>query len=106
MSLGEVIQEALRERLGERKLICVLCGGTRWFMEGGISNIPVQDRIGGGLIIGGKAMPLTTLICEVCGYTILLNILKLVGKKKLEAIIRESKTDQMIEEVLKERGNG
>lgn len=77
---------ALNSRLKGRQLICGICGGTRHRISG-IVALPVQDKLGGGLVIGGKNLPLAPVACEVCGHTIFLNIIALIGKEKVDAEI-------------------
>lgn len=96
-ALGKAILQSFEEKTSGRKLVCGICGGTRWQVSG-IVNLPAQENINQGLVIGGSAFPLALLTCGICGNTQLLNILVLLGKDKLEQLAREGKVDQMLEE--------
>lgn len=96
-ALGKVILEAFKERTGGRQLVCNLCGGTRWGVDG-VSSLSLQDRISNAVVIGGKALPLVSLTCEVCGYTLLLNVIRLVGRERFEQARKEGKADAILEE--------
>ena len=98
-NLAEAILETLKQRLGERKFVCGLCGGTRW-KTSDVVNLPVQDSLGGGMVIGGKAMPLFGLICEVCGNTNFINIITLLGKEKIEQLRQQKTADKILKEAL------
>lgn len=101
-NLGKAILQTLNERTGKRKLVCGLCGGTRWGMDG-IVNLPLQDKPSGGIVIGGKVLPLANLTCEICGNTLFLNLVRLLGREKLEQAIREVGINAILEEAHRSR---
>lgn len=95
---AKVILEAITERTKGRPLICNFCGGTRWGIDGAI-NMPVQDTLTTGMVIGGKSLPLISLTCEVCGYTFFLNLVRLLGRERFEQAVREGSIDEILKEI-------
>ena len=99
-TFGNLILKTFSEKTGGRNLVCGLCGGTRWGADGVIS-LPVQDSITSGMVIGGKALPLTSLTCEVCGNTLLVNLVRLLGREKFEQIKMGISIDVILNEAHK-----
>ena len=101
-TFGKIILAALAERLKGRKIVCGLCGGTRWGVEGAI-NLPVQNSVSSGLVIGGPSLPLVSLTCEICGNTEFLSIIRLIGKEKFEQMRTQPLVLNEAEKILKEK---
>jgi len=51
--------------------VCPICKNNNW----NISEKPVELREfhGGGFVVGGPVYPLISIICKICGYTLLFN---------------------------------
>lgn len=47
---------------------CGSCGSGEMTLIDGFVNQPLQDTFSGGLIIGGKSLPLIALVCNKCGH--------------------------------------
>lgn len=64
------IQENLNKKLQEkgRSLVCPICGNNNFILADGFVNDLLQEIMGGGLVIGGSAIPEVVIICGHCGY--------------------------------------
>ena len=64
------IQENLNKKLQEkgRNLVCPICGNNNFILADGFVNELLQETMGGGLVIGGPAIPEVVIICGHCGY--------------------------------------
>lgn len=56
--------------LEERKAIlpCPRCGNKNFTLVDGYFNQSIQPEIGGGLVIGGPAVPSVVVVCVQCGF--------------------------------------
>ncbi len=64
------IQKNLNKKLQEknRSLVCPVCGNNNFILADGFVNDLLQETMGGGLVIGGPAIPEVVIICGHCGY--------------------------------------
>lgn len=98
--LKNALLEAIKARLGGRKLICGICGGTRWQIIG-VSNISLNQNLSNSVVIGGSHIPMAITCCENCGNTIQSNLLALLGgMEKYNQLAQECQTDAIIEQAL------
>ncbi len=99
--LSSALLEAMKSRLGNRKLICGICGGTRWQIIG-VSNIPFSMSLTDSVVFGGPHIPVAINCCEVCGNTAHFNIIALLGgTERYKQLVTDCKTDALIEQALK-----
>ncbi|MBI2579150.1 MAG: hypothetical protein HYW26_05540 [Candidatus Aenigmarchaeota archaeon] len=47
---------------------CPICGNKQFSLADGYHNKNLQDKLSGGIIFGGKAIPTVCAICSNCGY--------------------------------------
>ena len=76
----EIIMNRILEKLGDRRLVCPISGPeATWsihprtasvYAAENPSEIPIPS-------VSSQAYPLAVIICEDCGYTILVNLIKL-----------------------------
>lgn len=64
------VQENLNKKLQEkgRSYVCPICGNNNFILADGFANDMLQETIGGGLVIGGPAIPEFVVVCGHCGY--------------------------------------
>lgn len=67
------IQSKYREK-GRDKIICSVCGNDAFMIIDGFISQSLQSNVGGGLVIGGPALPSVPLICKHCGNTLYFNL--------------------------------
>ena len=85
----EFVERALavvNEKLGARKLVCQLCGLSKWALESQPAYVPVWDAVSGRSLITGsmqQMLPLIALTCKNCGNTLLMNT-RILGLNDLE----------------------
>ena len=60
------VVKALEER--NAKLPCPRCGGRSFTLVDGYFNQSIQPSVGGGLVIGGPAIPSVAVVCTQCGF--------------------------------------
>ena len=51
---------------------CQLCDSNNWVLHGYVTLI-VADTL--GLVLGAPVMPSAAAVCQVCGHTVLINLL-------------------------------
>lgn len=91
--LNEIVS---RRGIGQT-ITCSICGGTHWTI-GELVNLPVQTIFNpGSITIGGPTMPMCPLVCDVCGNTLWLNLIK------MGIIKSQSLAEVQAEQILKER---
>jgi len=61
----------IKERSGDKSLICTVCGQTKWIMGDHLIAPMIYRQ--GGFVLGGPAYPSVMLVCNNCGHTLLLN---------------------------------
>ena len=69
----EQVREFLRDRtspIGE----CPMCHKTDWRIHEELFELRTFE--GGGLVVGGKVLPLLVLYCDYCGNTQLMNAVR------------------------------
>lgn len=72
----EEILAALNGLLGNRKLVCGLCGGTRWEIAPGYNKLMLSDNPDRVIVFGsGLVIPVVVVICQHCGNIILMSAL-------------------------------
>ena len=70
------IIEALESKIGERRVVCPVSGDSSWQVQNKLANIPASgDLLASNF--GDAAFPTAVLVCNTCGYTILLNLFTL-----------------------------
>lgn len=74
MALSEDIKKKIQENLNKklqekgRSLVCPACGNNNFILADGYTNDLLQDHVGGGLVIGGPAIPEIVVVCGHCGH--------------------------------------
>jgi ribosomal protein S27AE len=60
------IVKALEDR--KAALPCPRCGSRSFTLVDGYFNQSIQPAVGGGLVIGGPAIPSVVVVCTQCGF--------------------------------------
>ena len=77
-ALHQSIIEAISQKIGDRKLVCPISGHTEsWGVDINRAALPVANEPGVFAPPGGPFFPVAVIVCEECGYTFLMNLLKL-----------------------------
>ncbi len=95
----ENISAALNSILGGRKLICGLCGGTRWDIAPGYGKLTLSDNPDRVIVFGaGLVIPVVVIVCQHCGNIILMSALILQNRvpKPPEKPAEESKPSGLV----------
>ena len=77
--VDKATQAALSQKLsevGKNMHRCELCLATSWSL-GEYVRIPVQDPLSASTVIGGTALIMAAMICQNCGNTKFINMLRL-----------------------------
>lgn len=61
----QVILDKIKEKAG--KLKCPVCGGSEIGIINGFSNVLLQNKVDGSLVINGPMVPVVYTICGKCG---------------------------------------
>lgn len=88
-----VIWSAIKQRAAGHTMVCPLCGGTRWHVDG-VINLPLQDQDN----TNSKMLPLINFSCIICGNTMFFNLVTLLGREQFERIAKEGHIDQILRE--------
>ncbi|MCY4365001.1 MAG: hypothetical protein OXE17_02060 [Chloroflexi bacterium] len=76
--LHQHIIEAISRKIGNRKLVCPVSGHTdSWGVDINGAALPVANEPGGLVSAHNDVFPVAVIVCEECGYTFLMNLLKL-----------------------------
>lgn len=76
--LHQRIIEAINRKIGDRKMVCPISGHTdSWGVDVNGAALPVANEPGVFVSPGGTVFPVAVIVCEECGYTFLMNLLKL-----------------------------
>lgn len=76
--LHQHIIEAIRRKIGDRKLVCPVSGHTEaWGVDINSAALPVANEPGSLVAAQNGVFPVAVIVCEECGYTFLMNLLKL-----------------------------
>ncbi len=59
------VAKILKEKGAMNK--CHRCSHNNFTLLEGISNISMQENIGGGLVLGGPTVPVAMIACNNCG---------------------------------------
>lgn len=70
----ERILGAMRERVPNWQP-CAVCAQSNWQVIDGLVRIAVADDLTGPAGLGPRAMPLVAVMCNICGNTVLLNLM-------------------------------
>ena len=70
------VVKALRGKIGGRTLKCPISDDSRWQVQSELAAIPATDDLSNNAITGTR-FPTAVVVCQTCGYTILLNIFSL-----------------------------
>lgn len=64
------IQENLNKKLQEKgkNLVCSACGNNNFILADGFTNDLLQEKMAGGLVIGGPSIPQIVVVCSHCGH--------------------------------------
>lgn len=57
---------------------CPLCGGKQWSYDEKLVVTPMNLGDDGGVVLGGKIIPLVAVACSNCGNTVFVNA-KVIG---------------------------
>ena len=77
-ALHQRIIEAISRKIGDRKLVCPISGHTdSWGVDVHSTALPVANDPGIFIPPGGPVFPMAVIICEECGYTFLMNLVRL-----------------------------
>ena len=77
-ALHQNIIDSIRRRIGDRELVCPVSGHTdSWGVDVNSAALPVANDPGALLPLGGPYFPVAVIVCEECGYTFLMNLVKL-----------------------------
>ncbi len=77
-ALHRSIIEAINRKIGDRKMVCPVSGHTdSWGVDVNGAALPVANDPGAFVPSGGTVFPVAVIVCEECGYTFLMNLLKL-----------------------------
>ena len=72
------IIDAIKRKIGDRELVCPISGHTdAWGVDTSSAALPAVDRPGTFVPPGGPVFPVAVIICEECGYTFLMNLVRL-----------------------------
>lgn len=72
----EAIVDALKSKIGERRIECPISGDSSWAVQNKLATIPAtDDPTSGGF--GDSTFPTAVLVCNTCGFTLLLNLISL-----------------------------
>ena len=73
-----LITNAIAQKLGARTLICPISGpDATWAIQRQSTTLPALDQPGDAPSMRGPAYPLAIVVCEDCGYSFLVNLIKL-----------------------------
>ena len=67
------IVDALNERTEDRVLLCPISGDSSWEVQDIFANLP--GGIGPG--VSENSFPSAVILCRTCGYTMLVNLIRL-----------------------------
>lgn len=72
------IIDAIKRKIGDRELVCPVSGHTdAWGVDTSSAALPAVDKPGAFVPPGGPVFPVAVIICEECGYTFLMNLVRL-----------------------------
>ena len=76
---AQMVIEAISDKLGERQLECWVCRDFDWEVQEYKGVLPATDQFGDmdDLSQISASFPLAAIVCNTCGYSILLNLYKL-----------------------------
>ncbi len=75
---NEIILSALREKLGEGSLVCPISGPqTTWSVQRQTTVLPALDSPLDSVFLNNASFPFAVVTCDHCGYTFLVNLIKL-----------------------------
>lgn len=73
-----IILDALRKKLGDKKLQCPISGGdVEWEVQRRVSSMPALDSPNQSPLDATTGFPLAVLTCSDCGFTFFVNLVTL-----------------------------
>ena len=86
---GDIILEAINEKLGQRTLVCPISGAeATWQVEARMAAVRAVEDFPTSIAQNGSLFPLAVVTCQHCGYTIFVNLIALGVAPKLNIAVQ------------------
>ena len=74
----KLVLDAINEKLGNRRLSCPISGElASWSIHANSTIVPALDTPTTPVSSSSHSFPMAVVLCEHCGYTIFVNLIKL-----------------------------